>query len=357
VRKIYKRWVENWDLKLANVSTDRVVRPFEWGLEWLEDSPIRLAEVLRPDDPAEYLDLLNRKIVQFSDLYYGYEPPRDFDLKGERLSFTSAVRTPFPANDHVKARWFPAEQRKDGKWTGEASKKAVIVLPHWNSQEHAHVGLAKLIQRLGLSSLRLSLPYHDRRMPAELHRADFAVSSNVGRTLAATRQAVTDIRSCVDWLQQTGHERIGIVGTSLGSCYSFLAAAHDPRLEVCAFNHCSAYFSDVVWTGLATRHIMESLQNATDQESLRKMWLAISPAPYIPKFGSHENRQSLFIYAKYDTSFLPEYSLQILKDIETHCENYKVAVLPCGHYTTGEFPYKFIDGYYIGRFLAKAFRD
>jgi dienelactone hydrolase len=190
-----------------------------------------------------------------------------------------------------------------------------------------------------------------------LHRADFAVSSNIGRTLASTRQAIIDVRSCIDWLQQTGHERIGIVGTSLGSCYSFLAAAHDPRLEVCAFNHCSAYFSDVVWTGLATRHIMESLRTATTQDQLRQMWLAISPAPYIPKFGSNAKRKSLFIYAKYDTSFLPEFSHQILRSIDEHCEDYQVAVLPCGHYTTGEFPYKFIDGYYIGRFLARAFRD
>jgi dienelactone hydrolase len=354
---LYKRWVENWDLQLANVSTDRVVRPFDWGTEWLEDSPVRLAEVLRPDDPGEYIAALSNKIVEQSDRFFAYDVPTDFDLTGDRLTFTSAVKTPFPANDYVKARWFPAEQRWNGKWTGQASKKAVIVLPHWNSQEQAHVGLARLIQRMGLSAVRLSLPYHDRRMPAELHRADFAVSSNIGRTLASTRQAIIDVRSCIDWLQQTGHERIGIVGTSLGSCYSFLAAAHDPRLEVCAFNHCSAYFSDVVWTGLATRHIMESLRTATTQDQLRQMWLAISPAPYIPKFGSNAKRKSLFIYAKYDTSFLPEFSHQILRSIDEHCEDYQVAVLPCGHYTTGEFPYKFIDGYYIGRFLARAFRD
>jgi hypothetical protein len=32
-------------------------------------------------------------------------------------------------------------------------------------------------------------------------------------------------------------------------------------------------------------------------------------------------------------------------------------VLPCGHYTTGEFPYKFIDGWYIGAFVYTAFRN
>jgi hypothetical protein len=31
-------------------------------------------------------------------------------------------------------------------------------------------------------------------------------------------------------------------------------------------------------------------------------------------------------------------------------------VLPCGHYTTGETPYKFIDGWYMGWFIYRAFK-
>ncbi len=31
-------------------------------------------------------------------------------------------------------------------------------------------------------------------------------------------------------------------------------------------------------------------------------------------------------------------------------------VLPCGHYTTGETPYKFIDGWYLGWFVYRAFK-
>ena len=30
--------------------------------------------------------------------------------------------------------------------------------------------------------------------------------------------------------------------------------------------------------------------------------------------------------------------------------------LPCGHYTTGETPYKYIDGWYLGSFIHKAFK-
>ena len=106
-------------------------------------------------------------------------------------------------------------------------------------------------------------------MPPELHRADYAVSANVGRTIDATRQAVVDARSCVDWLQQQGYRRIGILGTSLGSCYAFLASAHDPRFKVNVYNHCSSYFADVVWTGLSTQHIRQGIEEHIDLDRLR----------------------------------------------------------------------------------------
>jgi hypothetical protein len=35
---------------------------------------------------------------------------------------------------------------------------------------------------------------------------------------------------------------------------------------------------------------------------------------------------------------------------------HEVRVLPCGHYTTGETPYKFIDGWYMGSFVHRAFK-
>lgn len=333
------------------MTTDRVVRPFEWGLDWAEEWPVRLPEVLRPDEPSDYLLGLSDKIVQQSDHFFSYDTPTDFDLQGDRLTFTSACRTPYPSNDHVKAKWLPSVSK-----SGEPSSKACIVLPHWNSQEHSYMGLCRMIQRLGISALRLSLPYHDRRMPAELHRADYAVSSNIGRTIGATRQAIVDIRSCVDWLEKQGHRKIGILGTSLGSCYAFLASAHDHRLTVNAYNHCSAYVADVVWTGLATRHIRQGLETKISLERLRDIWMCISPEPYIQKYGESAKR-SLFIYAEYDTSFLPEFSRQIVGQIEKHCRDYQVATLPCGHYTTGEFPYKFIDGFYLARFLMSAFKS
>jgi hypothetical protein len=233
-------------------------------------------------------------------------------------------------------------------------KRAVIVLPQWNSDQWGHNALCRIFNRLGISALRLSMPYHDVRMPKELERADYAVSANVGRTLDAGRQAVIDIRCCLDWLEQQGYTELGIVGTSLGSCYAFLASAHDKRLRVNAFNHASTYFGDVVWTGQSTRHIRAGAEQVIDRERLRTAWLAISPYSYFDKF-SRWPKKSLIVYAKYDLTFLPEFSVQTVEEFRHWNLDHRVAVLPCGHYTTGETPFKFIDAWYLARFLAKAF--
>src|SRR5207302_1732191 len=241
----------------------------------------------------------------------------------------------------ANARWFPARGRR-----------ALVLLPHWNSDAIAYTGLCRVLNLLGIAVLRLSMPYHDVRMPSEIRRADYAVSANIGRTLDAARQGVVDVRCCLDWLQEQGYDRLGIVGTSLGSCYACLAAAHDARIRVNVFNHCSTYFADVVWTGLSTQHIRTGLEGNIDLEQLRDCWMAISPVNYMAKFKAQRNK-SLFIYSTYDTTFLPRYSAAIVGKMREHEVDHKVVVMPCGHYTMGETPFKFIDGYHICAYLKR----
>src|SRR5213078_3129528 len=127
------------------------------------------------------------------------------------------------------------------------------------SDRTGHVGLCRLLAFSGMTALRVALPYHDQRMPPELHRADYIVSSNVARTVQVCRQAVLDARRAIAWLAAQGFERIGILGTSLGSCLAMLTSAHEPLIRAQALNHVSPWFADVVWRGLSTHHVRESL--------------------------------------------------------------------------------------------------
>ena len=229
-------------------------------------------------------------------------------------------------------------------------------MPQWNADAFSHNALCTLFNRFGISALRLSKPYHDIRRPAELERSDYAVSSNVGRTTAACSQAVIDIRSCLDWLESQGYEQFGVLGTSLGSCYAFIAAAFDPRLQVCAFNHASTWFGDVVWTGQSTRHIREAFENAgLTQDTVREIFTVITPMSYMDRFAANPKagpRSPRHLRPDLPPRVLPGRPDQL----RPPQIDYVSKVLPCGHYTTGETPYKYIDGWYLGSFIHKAFK-
>jgi hypothetical protein len=377
-----------WETALTTRDENRVVRPVEWGFDWLEEFIAcaglndRLAEASGDEDA---MNALNAAVIEHSDTFFGYERPSDFVLEerhpqlfptnvrpetlkqdaelkqkaaegklatAEFLRFTSPVRTPYPENDLVNARWYPAPAEKQaGK-----PKQAIIVMPQWNADAFSHNALCALFNRFGISALRLSKPYHDIRRPAELERSDYAVSSNIGRTISACRQAVVDIRCCLDWLEAQGYEQFGILGTSLGSCYAFIASAHDARLQVNAFNHASTSFGDVVWTGQSTRHIRQSFEDAgLTQERLRAAWGAISPVSYMQRFAARP-KKVLVVHARYDLTFLEKYSLEVLRSFSELGVDFVSKVLPCGHYTTGETPYKFMDGWYLGSFVYSAFK-
>ena len=202
-----------------------------------------------------------------------------------------------------------------------------------------------------MSALRLSLPYHDRRMPPELHRADYIVSANVMRTLQVCRQAVLDARRAVAWLAQQGCTSIGILGSSLGSCLALLTAAHEPLIRAEALNHISPLFADVVWRGLSTQHVRAGLDGHIELDLLRALWKPISPRWYLDRL---RDRQTLLVYAKYDLTFPVDLSEDLVREFRDGGIPHDVAVLPCGHYTTGRAPFKFLDGWILARFLRRA---
>jgi hypothetical protein len=149
LKKAYGRWMYAWETALTTRDENRVVRPLEWGFEWLDDfidaaglrATVTRAEGNRGAAEAAMI-AVNEAIVGNSDAFFGYERPTDFRLeerapqlfptnvrpetlkrdaqikrmgiegklkKAQFLRFTSPVRTPYPENDLVNARWYPAK--------------------------------------------------------------------------------------------------------------------------------------------------------------------------------------------------------------------------------------------------------
>lgn len=326
---------EMWEYRLAKRDRNRKTRPFEWGIEFLRSG-------VAPRDPKEFLIEYAREAVAHSDSYHSYAAVSDYHLAGDHLTFTTPLPTIYPKNNTVHARFFPTDSHG----------RVVLVLPQWNADARGHMSLCRMLNYFGLSALRLSLPYHDLRMPDGLVRADYMLSTNLGRTLHAMRQAVIDGRAALDWLQSRGYTKFAVLGTSIGSCVALITMAHDPRLNLSVQNHVSPYFADVVWTGISTRHVRAGLDQHVTLDELRLIWMPISPKAYMTKIVG-TGKKSLLVHALYDHSFRPDLSQQVLDDYERLQLPHSTFTLRCGHYTSGEFPFNIVLGYAMCNFLRR----
>jgi hypothetical protein len=324
-----------WEQSLSKRDTNRKVRDFEWGLEFVYDEQTA-------ENPKLALLDYARQVLAESDAYHSYIPSRDWRLEGSHLTFTSPLATIYPKNNTVHARYFPTDSKG----------RVVLVLPQWNSDARGHVSLCRMLNLFGLSALRLSLPYHDLRMPEDLVRADYMLSPNLGRTLQAVRQAVIDSRCSLDWLESRGYRKFGILGTSLGSCIALITMAHDNRLELSVQNHVSPYFADVVWNGISTRHVRMGLEGNVTLEELRRIWLPISPKAYLKKLVG-TGKKSLLVHALYDYSFPPYLSQEVLSDFRELRLPHSTFALRCGHYTSGVFPFNVVLGYAMCSYIRR----
>jgi hypothetical protein len=88
------------------------------------------------------------------------------------------------------------------------------------------------------------------------------------------------------------------------------------------------------------------------QDDLRRYWSVISPAVYLERMRDR-HIHSLLVWARHDSSFLPVYSKQVLRSYREMALPHKVFTLPCGHYTTGRFPFNWMDGLAMCRFAAE----
>ncbi len=334
-----------WERRLASATTNRVVRPFEWGLEWIPVNG-RPPGGTQADRVGDWIG----HVMSDTDAFFTPAPTTDYhfttgDDGTGLLTFPSAFATPHAENNTVYCRYF-----RTGRSEGRP-RAAVLVLPQWNADRGGHVGLCRLLNWYGMSALRLALPYHDQRMPPELHRADYIVSANVARTVQVCRQAVLDARRAIHWLAAQGYDRIGILGTSLGSCLSLLTTAHEPLVRAQALNHISPYFADVVWRGLSTEHVREGLNGHLELDLLRSLWKPISPRWYLDRL---RDRRTLLVYARYDLSFPVDLSEDLVREFRERGIPHEVTVLRCGHYSTGKTPFKYLDGWVLARFLSRA---
>ncbi len=330
----FERRVRRYEHMRWAQEPNRRTLPFSWGLEHIGGDA-------RDANPRAFLDRFVEEIVAKSDDWFAVAPADNYALDGNVLTFTSSIASPWAENNCVYGQLFRARDRGP----------AVVVLAQWNARWEEQQNVCRWLNRLGITAVKMSLPYHDRRAVPGHPRGDHLVGPNIGLTLQANRQAVLDVRRTLQWLEQQGYDRLGILGTSIGSCIGFIAMCHEPAIRAGAFLHVSTYFGDVVANGLTTMNVWEPLASKLSKEDVRRYWSPISPFPYIPKLHG-AGKRILAISGRYDPTFWPEFTDTFLQEMGRDGLYFESISLPCGHYSLGVPPFSYIAGYRFGRFLA-----
>src|SRR6266853_2489743 len=104
---MFQAFFHAWDRRLASVSTDRIVRPFEWGLEWIPHNGHQ------DQDPREALGSWVSHVMSNTDAFFTPAPTSDYRFEPSAdgsglLTFPSALVTPHPDNNTVRCLFFPA---------------------------------------------------------------------------------------------------------------------------------------------------------------------------------------------------------------------------------------------------------
>ena len=266
----------------------------------------------------------------------------EYIREGDLLTFSSDIVTETESNGIVRARIYEAKN----------SRGAILVLPHWNAAMWDYQRFSRRLMRLGFTTVELTLPYHGSRNQSDGIISDYFLSANIGRTIRSVQQAVVNSRRVVDWLYERKHERIGLIGVSLGSCIAGLVAAHDERICTSALFLTAGDFAEVVWTGRATRHIKAALAASAKLEQLRDAWSIISTETYVRQL-SRRGHRTLIISGKRDQVVHHYLTEQFVERLRRHGGSCSWHALGCGHYSLGLFPFNIVAFLTLARFFRR----
>ncbi len=386
--KLYAKWMYSWETALTTRDTNRIVRPLEWGFDWLKDfsppppTPTRLRQTTRPHDRRQRRHRRpRRRVLRLPDPHRlpprsppppalpHQRPPRNPRSRTPRSSCQAADRrtrrSRVPPLHLTRPHPLPRERHRQRPLVPGAHRKSKPASPNKPSSScPSGTPTPSPTTPSAPSSTASASPPSASPSPTTTSAAP--PSSSAPTTPSAPTSAAPSTPaarpSSTSAAASTGSSSRATSSSAssaprLGSCYAFIAAAFDPRLQVCAFNHASTWFGDVVWTGQSTRHIRAAFEEAgLTQDQVREIFIGISAPCPTWTASPPTPSASLVVHATYDLTFLREYSFDVLRNFDRHNVDYVSKVLPCGHYTTGETPYKYIDGWYLGSFIYSAFK-
>jgi dienelactone hydrolase len=164
------------------------------------------------------------------DFDYALSPRYDMPHAGvcvRDLTFPSPVKSAVPENDTVHAEYFLPHAASAGN-----KVPAVVVLDILDGRGNVARAQAVWLAQHGVAALFVHMAHYGPRRP--VGSPIRLMSTNLEQTFAGIRQTVLDCRAATAWLAarpEVNADKLGLIGTSLGSIVGANVAAAEPRLK------------------------------------------------------------------------------------------------------------------------------
>ena len=176
---------------------------------------------------ADQSTLPERYQLAARDFTYQSTVKYDLPLSGvtvHRVTFPSPIESPHKENNTVHAEYYQS--------TLPGKHPSAVVLDITGGDQSLSRGIALYLAQNKINALFVQMAYYGPRRPANSKVR--MLSTDIPRTLDAVRQTVLDVRVAGAWLAsrpENDPNRVGILGTSLGSFVAALCAETEPRFS------------------------------------------------------------------------------------------------------------------------------
>jgi dienelactone hydrolase len=248
---------------------------------------------------------------------------KDLPLSGieiYELKFPSPVKSPHPDNNVVYAEYYLPK--------GKGPFPGVVVLDITGGDQTLSRTIARHLALNKIAGLFVQMAYYGPRRPNGSSLR--LLSPDIDHTLKAVRQTVLDVRCAAAWLAsrpEIDHERLGVMGTSLGSFMAALTAEMEPRVKRVAVLLGGGGFVDAYYDhpeAKRYRDIYEALGGTRKQ-----LEVVLAPVDPLSRADLLKDRKVFIVAAKKDEVVPPK----MAENLWRATGQQKILWLDAGHFS------------------------